>query len=197
MRIVHSLESVDKQELLEIYCDAFEGKYVSLLGNKDVVRRVLNNSYTGQNSICMLSDENELMGVLSYSENGKAMFNMSLSVFVKEFGVAKGLYRLFLLWFIFDRKTRKDECYIDHIVVSDNHRSKGVGKHLLDEMELVASSKKYKYIGLDVIDENPRALSLYKKIGFVVSKHQVVPQSISKRIGVSGVNSMLREVKEI
>lgn len=195
MRIAHSLEAVDKNELLDIYCDAFEGKYISLMGSKDAVRRILKNSYTGQNSICALSGEGDLMGVLSYCENGKAMFDMSLSVFVKEFGIFKGAYKLFLLWFIFDRKTRVDECYIDHIVVSPHHRSKGVGTLLLDEMELVASSKNYKYLGLDVIDENPRALSLYGKIGFSVSKHQVVPQPISKKIGVSGVSSMLREVK--
>lgn len=194
MRIVYGLEGVDKEHLIEMYNDAFASKYITLLENNDTVIRVLRRAYNIDSGIAMLSEDNQLMGVLSYKEEGKIMFDLSFSSFVKELGWVIGLQKLLMFWLIFDRKTRKDELYVDRIVVSPEYRSMGVGKQLLDEMEIYASSKGYQYIGLDVIDENPRALSLYEKIGFVVSMHQKTPKWVSSRIGVTGVSSMLKRI---
>lgn len=194
MKIVYGLEGVDKEHLIEMYSEAFASKYTTLLEDQDTVIRVLRRAYNSDSGIAMLSEDNRLMGVLSYKEEGKIMFDLSFSSFVKELGWVTGLQKLLMFWLIFDRKTRKDELYVDHIVVSSEYRSTGVSEQLLDEMESYALSKGYQYIGLDVIDENPRALRLYEKNGFVVSMHQKTPQWVSSRIGVTGVSSMLKRI---
>lgn len=194
MKIFRGLKAEHQNDLLDIYSEAFESKYLYLLKDKDSIRRILQSSIKSEYAICALSDDNKLMGVLSYSEKGNALFNFSLSTFCKEFGLFDGVYKLFLMWFIFDRKARADELYIDHIVVDSRYRSLGVGKLLLNEVEDLARFKSYNFVGLDVIDENPRALVLYQKIGFAIKEHKEVPLWISNKIGVTGVTSMLKKV---
>lgn len=194
MKIFHGLKAEHQDDLLNIYSEAFESKYLYLLKDKGSIRRILQSDVKPEYAICALSDDGKLMGVLSYSEKGNALFNFSLSTFCKEFGLLGGVYKLFLMWFIFNRKVGADELYIDHIVVDSTYRSQGVGKLLLDEVEALARSKSYDFVGLDVIDENPRALVLYQKIDFEIKEHKEVPLWISNKIGVTGVTSMLKKI---
>lgn len=58
------------------------------------------------------------------------------------------------------------------IIVSEEHRGKGVGTHLLKElMELAKDRFKIELLHLEVYDGNP-AVNLYKKLGFVEYGYQ-------------------------
>jgi ribosomal protein S18 acetylase RimI-like enzyme len=56
--------------------------------------------------------------------------------------------------------------FISDIAVTENMRGKGVGSKLLESFEAWAKGKKMRYVHLDVVPENDRALKLYDKHGF-------------------------------
>jgi putative acetyltransferase len=58
--------------------------------------------------------------------------------------------------------------YIAGIFVSDNMRSKGIGKLLLEKCK-----EEYKYLSLSVYEKNKRAVEFYVREGFAKSKEQV------------------------
>lgn len=58
-----------------------------------------------------------------------------------------------------------DEAHIANIVVRKDKRNLGIGSKLLEELINIAKTKA-KLITLEVSEENPIAISLYKKYGF-------------------------------
>jgi ribosomal protein S18 acetylase RimI-like enzyme len=55
---------------------------------------------------------------------------------------------------------------IHDIIVRKEHRGKGIGKALLQEVEKIASERKYCKITLEVREDNRVAQALYKSLGF-------------------------------
>ncbi len=53
-------------------------------------------------------------------------------------------------------------------------RGKGIGSHLFNSLEQAVLKKRIKKISLEVIDTNPRAKSLYERLGFVAVKTQTL-----------------------
>lgn len=58
--------------------------------------------------------------------------------------------------------------YLGHIAVSESHRNQGIAKQLIEHM--IQYNSDYKTIALDVSTENPAAISLYQKLGFVIKE---------------------------
>lgn len=64
------------------------------------------------------------------------------------------------LWFI------NEDIHITNFAVSTEHRNMGLGHKLLKFLILLAKTRGYKYITLEVRRSNEVAISLYKKLGF-------------------------------
>lgn len=58
--------------------------------------------------------------------------------------------------------------YLGHIAVSESHRKQGIAKQLIEHM--IQLHQEYKTIALDVSAENPAAIALYQKLGFVIKE---------------------------
>ena len=58
---------------------------------------------------------------------------------------------------------------MDWICVAPEARGKGVGAALLKEAERVARERGFGTVSLSVVDTNPRAKTLYERLGFVVT----------------------------
>ena len=59
-----------------------------------------------------------------------------------------------------------DECDLDKIAVKNEHRHKGIGKLLMDEMLRDLIKRGVKKVYLEVDAENKHAISLYEKLNF-------------------------------
>jgi ribosomal protein S18 acetylase RimI-like enzyme len=82
-----------------------------------------------------------------------------------------GLIRLiFIEKFLLDRLLKtvleKNDLYVNNVCVDKDHRGKGVGKFLMNNILIIAKSKHCNRILLDVSKDNIAAIALYKKIGF-------------------------------
>ncbi len=78
----------------------------------------------------------------------------------------------------FDKECFEDEFYIDTVSVDENFQGQGIAKKLFAYMETKAKELGFEKVSLLVDFENPKALTLYEKIGFKrnttlkVSNHQ-------------------------
>ena len=58
-------------------------------------------------------------------------------------------------------------CYIMDIIVTENHRGKGFGTALMNAAKKWAKERNCNFINLDVLANNPDAIKLYEKLGFI------------------------------
>lgn len=63
-------------------------------------------------------------------------------------------------------KKDEDKLYIDTFAIKKEEQGKGYGKRVLNDMLTRAKVKEFKTVSLDVMDDNKRAINLYKKLGF-------------------------------
>ncbi len=58
-------------------------------------------------------------------------------------------------------------CYIMDIIVTKSHRNKGFGTVLMNSAKDWAKEQNCSFINLDVLVNNPGAIKLYEKLGFI------------------------------
>ena len=58
-------------------------------------------------------------------------------------------------------------CYIMDIIVTEAHRNKGFGTALMNSAKDWANEQNCSFINLDVLVNNPGAIKLYEKLGFI------------------------------
>jgi len=88
-----------------------------------------------------------------------------------------------------EHKPAIDELYIDGVAVAPEARGLGIGTKLLDEVLVIAREGRMRWVRLDVIDTNPRAQSLYERLGYKVTKVQSF-RYMRRIIGFGGMVSM-------
>ncbi|WP_162357083.1 GNAT family N-acetyltransferase [Metabacillus mangrovi] len=180
----------------KIFTEAFERKFVRIIGNKQRAHQLFLKGFNPQNALCAITEEGELVGVAGYHMNGKSLADLTLKDFIDEFGPFKGRLKAFAAHVLFSRKpSHPEELLMDSISVSASSRGMGAGTKLFAALIELAEEGNYTSIKLDVIDENPQAKKLYSRLGFKVVKHQKVPGFINRLIGVSGVSTMVKSIK--
>ena len=58
-------------------------------------------------------------------------------------------------------------CYIMDVIVTEAHRNNGFGTALMNSAKDWAKEQECNMISLDVLSNNPRAITLYNKLGFI------------------------------
>lgn len=58
-------------------------------------------------------------------------------------------------------------CYIMDIIITKKYRNKGFGTALMNSAKDWAKEQGCSFINLDVLTNNPKAISLYEKLGFM------------------------------
>lgn len=61
----------------------------------------------------------------------------------------------------------KPYLYIHDVVIHDNFRGKGLGKAIIEKLIQISRERGYCKLTLEVREDNPAALSVYKSFGFV------------------------------
>lgn len=67
----------------------------------------------------------------------------------------------------FDFMIQGKYCYIMDVIVTENSRSKGFGTALMNSAKDWAKEQNCNFINLDVLVNNPGAIKLYDKLGFI------------------------------
>ena len=75
------------------------------------------------------------------------------------------------------RTPRKTEMYLSNFGVDPNLRGTGIGSKMIEHQRNIATKNGYNMLSLDVADNNPRAESLYTRLGFKVAREKVFPNT--------------------
>ena len=155
-------------------------KFIPILGEKEKAKQLLELSINQENCFFVERDS-KLLGFLAFQINNTVFVNSSLSTIISIYGVISGTIKAIDLKML-EHKTNSSEIHIEAIVVSKQARGLGIGTKLIDTIFQFANQKGYKTITLEVIDTNPRAKDLYKRLGFKVDKKSNI-WPINKLIG--------------
>ena len=75
------------------------------------------------------------------------------------------------------RTPRKTEIYLSNFGVDPNLRGSGIGSKMIEHQRNIATENGYNTLSLDVADNNPRAESLYTRLGFKVVREKIFPDT--------------------
>ena len=114
--------------------------------------------------------EGQIVGIVGFkSVSGALTGGMSLARLYSHLGTF-GALRAILVLALYNRTRARDQLLMDGIAVAPSMRGKGVGSLLLHELQAFARTSGYKSLRLDVIDTNPDARRLYKRMGFIATR---------------------------
>ena len=179
----------------QLYADAFQRKFVKLLGSKAKIAELFELGIDPEFCFVAIDENENVVGLLGFKIGKEQLITLKLEVFQQVFGKLSGWVRSLAISTIFHRKPESsDQLLMDGVAVSALFRGNGIGSRLFAELIAFAKENNFKSVRLDVIDENPRAQALYKSIGFTPIKHKKVPWPINILIGVSGVTTMKLEL---
>lgn len=120
------------------------------------------NLYSYQNTIVAVDQEGDIVGSIT-GYNGNDYLKLRepvLELMQKKYNNPM----------IPEQETQDDEYYLDTVAVSPLAQGKGIGSHLIQAAVDYAKSKQHKQVGLLVDLENPNAMKLYSRLGFIQGK---------------------------
>lgn len=192
----NNLRNRNIKDAARLYAIAFERKFIKLVGDTDVMTKLLSKIINPNRAIAAYNSDGKLLGIAGYRYKNEMLINIRKDAFIEQFGLLKGNIKYILVKALYKRNADDNlQLLMDGIAVDENFRGHGIGKLLFDKLEEFAKTNNLTSIKLDVIDENPRAKKLYEKIGFKAVKYKKMNFVISKLIGVSGVTTMIKEIK--
>ena len=170
MKVIYSdrLPEDFKSLVSLLILSTFKEKLLPILGDDERANQIIEESINRTNCITAINDQ-QLVGLLGFQNDQSLFFQPSLNVMIRAYGIFGGLLRKTYLKLI-DHHTAPNECYVFCIAVSKDARGQGIGSHLLTKLEERAIQDGATKISLQVITTNPRAESLYKRLGFVKYK---------------------------
>lgn len=183
-------ESIDEQHrraAAELYWQAFGRKLDKVIGPREHGVPLIERNLDLTRGIGAFED-GHLVGLAGFQLEGRSLANISGRAIAKEFGWFRSLPRM--MWgSILERKPAADELLMDGIVVKADHRGRGIGSMLLDEVFELARREGKRVVRLEVVNTNPSARRLYERKGFVPTTTEKVP-FLRRRMGFASATTM-------
>lgn len=159
---------------VELYFNSLKEKLEPILGSDERAKKLLAKSVAADQCIAAVH-EGKIIGILGVQTKDGGFVNPSLKTMTSIYGKIGGVIRLAGLALLYHR-TKTGEVYVDGVAVHPAMRGKGIGTKLLEVLESKALERQMKVITLDVIDTNPKAKALYKRLGFIeIKKEDIRP----------------------
>lgn len=147
------------------YWRAFSRKLRYPLGPEEKAISFLQNVLDPSHAISAVSKDGEFLGMAGFKSPDGALVGGGLRDLARAYGWVGASLRGVLIQFL-ERKCSHGTLLMDGIFVEPAARGQGVGTALLNAIETYAAREGFQQIRLDVIDTNPRARSLYERLGF-------------------------------
>ncbi|MGM5484828.1 MAG: GNAT family N-acetyltransferase [Nanobdellota archaeon] len=190
MEIISRLPKRMRKDALEIYHDAFfkKERLKFLPSSKKQAMKIYEKGADFRSGLYALED-GKVIGVLGLQSKKRRLINYRLNSFLQEFGIFGGLFRR--LWSLFSDilPLHKDELKIDAVAVDEGQRGRGIGTKLIAKAREIAKRRSYKRLVLNVVNTNPKAERLYKRLGFrTINKRYF--GFITKKAGYTSLKKM-------
>ena len=179
MNDIKKLSELDAKQIEQSISVFVEGFYFTLKSfskDKEKLRKLFANSFDMDMTYAYIQ-EGESLGFLGLATHQKRPTKLSVEAFIKEFGgVGKRLYKAASAAMEKPVAISPEDIFIDYICISPEHRSKGIGKQLI---EFVRDTLGHEHIELETYTKNTRAIAFYERLGFKTNR---IKKSIMMRI---------------
>ena len=154
-----------KEDSARILYEAFQRKLQPVLKNPEKTEKLLAASLSPSLMIGATSG-NTLLGVAGLEYRGKSFCRASIRDCFHHLGIARGLLGWIVLNLFMDGSNTRADLRIAALAVDDGLRGQGIGTQLIQHVFEYARSEGFRAVRLEVVDTNPDALRLYKRLGF-------------------------------
>ena len=167
--IVKLSELDDNQvtQAIDVFIDGFYNVFNSVTKDKAKLHNLFKHSFDYEMVYTYLHD-GDVLGFLGLATHQKRPIKLSKAAFAEIMSGFVGKMAFKSMGAAIEKinVNSPDEVCIDYIATSSEHRSKGIGKKLI---EFVRDNLGYKHIKLEVFSKNPRAKAFYERIGFTAA----------------------------
>ena len=119
--------------------------------------------------------------------------DIKLKKLIRKYGFFSGLYKKLVIFILFFKKRDNNkQLLMDGIVTKKEHRGKGIGTGLMDNLDEFALENKMTSIKLDVVYGNDDAKIMYENRDFKATGDVRNPGFIKRLIGVEGLTTMVK-----
>ena len=118
-------------------------------------------------------DKDRLVGILGIQTDKAEFMNVTLGGLRQFYGIPGSLWRMALLS-VLHHIPLAGEAYVDGVAVAPAYRGRGVGTRLITALDAWAAGQGLSMVSLEVVDANPRAEKLYRRLGFEAVREQTV-----------------------
>ena len=181
-----------RPQAARLYWQAFGGKLGLVLGPVPRALRFLERVMRLDHVIAAIGPDKTLLGIAGFKTPDGSFATGKASDLTAIYGLFGGFWRRLLLGWLSD-DVDNDRFLLDGLCVAAAARSLGLGSALLEAICDEARARGYDEVRLDVIDSNWRAVALYKRQGFVVTRHQHIGP-LRLVFGFSSATTMVRRV---
>ncbi len=182
-----------RKKAAELYDQAFGQKFSRAIACQAKRIDIFADGISPQFSISAWKNDN-LVGLTGFQlKEGSFTGNISWELFKKHLNFLAAI-KAALFLSLFERKRLEGILQMDGIVVHPEYRGHGIGTKLLEDLKIHAQSLGYQAITLDVINTNPRAKSLYERMGFKTTKKESYPW-LKPLLGFGSSETMVLKLK--
>ncbi|MCG8453192.1 MAG: GNAT family N-acetyltransferase [Spirochaetales bacterium] len=189
---------ISSKQAVDLYFQAFGKKerHLTLFSNDEQTMKNYLEHSMNWNAVLFATHENKLLGMCGIQKGmNPGPFSTQIAPLIAHFQIWGGWWRWILRWL---QRTidswKEDVLHIEFLVVNPDVRNQGWGSKLLDCAEDEARKQGCKALGLEVIDTNPRAKSLYQRKGFQTIQHYST-QWLTRRAGFSSLEKMQKPLQ--
>lgn len=191
IEIIDHLPETHIPEGVRLYYTGLEAKLGPVFGPLESALAVLPESIHSTRSLTAFS-EGRLAGILGIHDQHGSFLTPSYGTMLRHYGQISGTFRTMLLMLL-DHKVPPGDLYLDGIVVDPSLRGQGIGSALMAAFEHLARENGFTSVSLEVIDTNPRALSLYERLGY----RQIATHTMGPFSRLFGFRSSIRMSKRV
>jgi ribosomal protein S18 acetylase RimI-like enzyme len=180
MNEIRKLSELDEKQVNQAVDVLIEGFYFTLSSvskDKEKLHKLFKNSLDYNMTYAYLQ-ESEAVGFLGLADYQKRPIKLNKEIFIEILGGFAGKlnYKAVSASFEKTKAIGPQDIYIDYLATNPERRSKGIGTQLV---EFVRDTLGYKHIELETYSKNTRAIALYERLGFKVTK---VKKSLAMRL---------------
>ena len=183
------LPAENLQEGAALYYTGLKAKLAPVFGPPEIALAVLPPILNRARCLTAFVDD-RLVGLLGIHDTHGTFLVPDYGTMVRHYGAVMGMTRLALLMLL-DHKLPPGDLYLDGLAVAEQRRGQGIGTALMAAFEKRARDNGFKSASLEVIDANPRARSLYERLGYqCVATHTMGP--FSRLFGFRTTHRMMK-----
>lgn len=181
-----------RADAARLYWQAFGGKLGKVMGPEARALRFLTRVIRADQVIIATGADGRLLGIAGFKTPRGSFAAGQAQDMTAIYGPFGSLWRRTLLGWLSDG-VDNEHFLLDGLCVDATARSQGLGTALMRAICAEARLRGYASVRLDVIDSNPRAVELYKRLGFNVTNRQSIGP-LRWVFGFAGAFTMVRAV---